>query len=70
VIARASPFPGFPPEAMDFLAGLKADNDRDWFATHRGTYEAAIRAPAEALVAVLSPELEAMSGLAVTPKIS
>jgi uncharacterized protein (TIGR02453 family) len=63
------PFPGFPPETMRFLAELKANNDRAWFADHREAYETAIRAPAEALVAALAPELAALSGRTVKPKI-
>lgn len=62
-------FPGFPPQAMRFLADLKANNDRVWFSAHRDVYEAAIRGPAEALIAALTPQLEAMSGEPVTPKI-
>lgn len=62
-------FPGFPRAAMTFLADLKANNDRAWFAAHREVYDAAIRRPAAALIEALRPELEAMSDEALSPKI-
>ncbi|HEX5262763.1 MAG TPA: DUF2461 domain-containing protein [Phenylobacterium sp.] len=62
-------FPGFPPEAMRFLADLRDHNDRDWFTTHRQTYEQAIKGPAEALLACLEPALASLTGAPVTGKI-
>jgi uncharacterized protein (TIGR02453 family) len=64
-----APFPGFPPDAMDFLAALKANNDRAWFAANRATYERAIRGPTEAFVAVITPRLEALAASPVTAKV-
>jgi uncharacterized protein (TIGR02453 family) len=64
-----APFPGFPPDAMDFLAALKANNDRTWFAANRATYERAIRGPTEAFVAVITPRLEALTATPVTAKV-
>jgi len=43
-------FEGFPTEATKFLAGLAANNNRDWFQAHRETYEQAVREPMKALV--------------------
>jgi uncharacterized protein (TIGR02453 family) len=43
-------FDGFPAEATTFLAGLAANNNRDWFQAHRDTYEQAVREPMKALV--------------------
>ena len=34
------PFPGFRPEAFQFLRALAAHNDRDWFKASKETYEA------------------------------
>ncbi|MEO5814416.1 MAG: DUF2461 domain-containing protein [Gemmatimonadaceae bacterium] len=57
-------FTGFRPAALGFLRSLKRNNDRDWFAKHRETYEAELRAPLGALVeemdvrlATLAPEI-------------
>ena len=62
-------FPGFPPEAMGFLADLRDHNDRDWFTAHRRTYDQAIKGPAEALLACLEPALASLTGASVTGKI-
>jgi uncharacterized protein (TIGR02453 family) len=48
-------FEGFPPDATQFLAGLAAHNNRDWFQTHRETYEQTVREPMKALVAEFAP---------------
>jgi len=50
--SAASPtrFEGFSPDATRFLAGLAANNNRDWFQAHRETYEQTVREPMKALV--------------------
>src|SRR5262245_55749499 len=62
-------FPGFPPETMTFLADLKANNTRDWFAAHRPVYEHAFLAPAEAFTQAIAAPLEALAGRPVSAKI-
>lgn len=62
-------FAGFPPHAQTFLTDLRAHNDRDWFAAHRATYDAAVRAPAEAFVAGMEPWLSALAGRPMNGKI-
>jgi uncharacterized protein (TIGR02453 family) len=42
-------FRGFPPEALEFLRDLEADNDRDWFKANRARYDDYLVAPAAAL---------------------
>jgi len=42
-------FKGFPPEALEFLAELEANNDRDWFKANRARYDEHLVAPARAL---------------------
>jgi uncharacterized protein (TIGR02453 family) len=42
-------FDGFPAEALEFLAELEANNDRDWFKANRGRYDELVVAPATAL---------------------
>jgi uncharacterized protein (TIGR02453 family) len=54
-----SAFTGFRPEAIDFLAELAANNDRDWFAPRKGDYERLLKGPMEALVAALAERLAA-----------
>jgi uncharacterized protein (TIGR02453 family) len=62
-------FPGFPPEAMGFLADLRDNNDRAWFAAHKTTYEQAIKGPSEHLLAALEPALAELTGRTVSGKI-
>lgn len=54
-----STFSGFRPEAIDFLADLAANNERDWFNPRKAEYERLLKAPFEALVAALAERLEA-----------
>ena len=42
-------FGGFPPEAIEFLRELEANNDRDWFKANRGRYEEHVVAPVKVL---------------------
>jgi len=32
-------FEGFRPELLEFLSGLKANNNREWFQQHRDDYD-------------------------------
>lgn len=58
----------FTPALFTFLGGLAANNDGDWFSAHREEFEAAVRAPALALIADLAEPLAAISGhLVVDP---
>jgi uncharacterized protein (TIGR02453 family) len=44
----------WPPEALEFLRELEANNDRDWFKANRGRYEECLLAPARELADKLS----------------
>ena len=50
----APAFTGFRPEAIQFLADLKDNNDRAWFQPRKADYERLLKAPLEALVAALA----------------
>jgi uncharacterized protein (TIGR02453 family) len=50
------PFPGFRPEAFEFLRGLKANNDRDWFNARKSVYEDELLWPMRCLVAEAGEE--------------
>jgi uncharacterized protein (TIGR02453 family) len=39
----------WPPEALEFLRELEANNDRDWFKANRARYDAHLLEPARAL---------------------
>lgn len=46
-------FRGFPLEALDFYAGLEADNSKTYWSAHKDVYESAVRGPMEQLLAAL-----------------
>jgi len=49
VSTRPAAFRGWPPEALEFLRELEANNDRDWFKANRARYDDQLVAPALAL---------------------
>jgi uncharacterized protein (TIGR02453 family) len=53
----ATPFAGFPGDAIDFFEGLEKHNNREWFLGHKDLYERACREPMKALVDELGPKL-------------
>jgi uncharacterized protein (TIGR02453 family) len=65
----APEFTGFTDETLGFLAGLKANNTRDWFNENRKAYEAAVKQPAEAFADIMAGELETLTGVAHKPKL-
>jgi uncharacterized protein (TIGR02453 family) len=44
----------WPPEAIEFLRELEANNDRDWFKANRGRYDSQLLEPARELAAELA----------------
>ena len=50
-------FTGFTVEGLDFLRGLAANNDRDWFADNRATYDNQLKPQLAALIAATSSEM-------------
>lgn len=52
-------FTGFTPETMDFLWGIRMNNNRDWFLQHKKQYTDTLYEPMKALgQAVFQPFLE------------
>ncbi|HXR27000.1 MAG TPA: DUF2461 domain-containing protein [Candidatus Baltobacteraceae bacterium] len=49
-------FPGFTPQALQFLVDLGQHNDRAWFQPRKAEYERLLKVPLEALCAALSAE--------------
>lgn len=50
-------FTGFPLETLAFLAGLRENNNKEWFAAHRADYDTSVEA-AKALVETVGPQLK------------
>lgn len=53
-------FAGFPPETLAFLAGIGANNNKDWFTTNRAGWDATVVAARE-FVETVGPGLRAIS---------
>jgi uncharacterized protein (TIGR02453 family) len=65
------PFGGFPREGTRFLARLKKNNNREWFATHKREYEELVKFPMQSLIASLREPLSKIAPeLDVDPKRS
>ncbi len=59
---EASTFPAFsgiPREACTFFADLAKNNNREWFQSHKATFERACHEPLKALTVALDPPLGA-----------
>ena len=63
-------FTGFTPEAIDFLWGIRMNNNRDWFQDHKQQYVHALYEPMKALGASLfQPFLESPGSLLKVSRI-
>ncbi|MCP5120127.1 MAG: DUF2461 domain-containing protein [bacterium] len=52
-----SGFPGFGKQALQFLRGLEANNNREWFQARKKHYEECLKAPMVTLVEAINREL-------------
>jgi uncharacterized protein (TIGR02453 family) len=57
-VSPAATFTGFSRDALQFLVDLALNNDRAWFQPRKAEYERLLKEPLEALIAVLSVELD------------
>src|SRR5579859_971227 len=63
-------FQGFSPDLLDFLAVLRRNNSREWFAAHRDQYELLLLEPARAFVLAMAERLpELGEGIHAEPKV-
>jgi uncharacterized protein (TIGR02453 family) len=60
-MAKASVRPAFGTELFSFLADLKANNNREWFAANKQRYEEQLLEPALAFIDAFAPRLEKIS---------
>jgi uncharacterized protein (TIGR02453 family) len=60
-MASAAKQASFGPELFSFLADLRANNDREWFAANRDRYEEHLLEPALAFIDSFAPRLEKIS---------
>jgi uncharacterized protein (TIGR02453 family) len=52
------PFEGFTTKAFQFLHGLKKNNTKQWFDSHRDEYETNLREPCRRLVETMALQIE------------
>lgn len=52
-----SPFPGFPPETLQFFRGLARNNRREWFLPRKPLFEEKVKEPMRQLVDALNVAL-------------
>ena len=66
-----APFSGFSEDTFDFLTGIAAHNDRDWFDAHRKHYKAHFVGAAQSFVVAMGERLQAMHpGILAEPKVN
>ncbi len=64
-------FKGFPKGCVKFLAELKQNNSREWFAEHKADFENQVMAPAKDFVFEMGKRLKALSaGIVADPRIN
>jgi uncharacterized protein (TIGR02453 family) len=62
-------FTGFPKEAIDFLAELENNNDREWFGWNKTRYRQSVETPANDFVSVMTSKMRPLIGGPVKGKI-
>jgi uncharacterized protein (TIGR02453 family) len=60
-VAEATKQASFTPELFAFLADLRANNNREWFAANKHRYEEHLLEPALAFIDAFAPRLEKIS---------
>lgn len=55
-------FQGFSPETIDFLWGIRFNNNREWFAEHKQDYETYLLKPMKALAAFVEQGFDGEDG--------
>lgn len=56
-------FQGFSPETIDFLWGIRFNNNREWFAAHKTEYQTFLYEPMKALSAEVASAFSEVDGL-------
>ena len=54
-------FNGFSKETVDFFNQLKENNNKEWFTSHKKTFEQVVMGPAKAFVMAMGERLRAIS---------
>ena len=70
-MSDVSKFRGFSKETVAFFRGLKRNNSRDWFESHREIYQIHVLEPAKAFVVAMGLRLKEISpDIVAAPKVN
>jgi uncharacterized protein (TIGR02453 family) len=70
-MAGGTVFSGFTKETVRFYTALRKNNNRDWFAANRETYERHVMAPARLFVAAMGERLRSIvPGIVAVPAVN
>ncbi|MEM9780635.1 MAG: DUF2461 family protein, partial [Pseudomonadota bacterium] len=64
-----APFNSFSPDALRFLAELKANNTKEWFVENRRPYEVNLKDPGRQFAAEMAEALGDLTGQIHSSKI-
>jgi uncharacterized protein (TIGR02453 family) len=56
-MAEVAAFSGFTKDTVRFFTGLRRNNNREWFAEHRETYDTKVMEPAKAFIVAMGERL-------------
>jgi len=70
-MSAIAPFSGFSDATFDFLGGVAANNDRDWFDAHRKDYKQHFVGAAQSFVVAMGARMAAtVPGLRAEPRVN
>lgn len=70
-MSDANAFTGFSKETVRFFTALRKNNNRDWFAANKGTYERRVIGPAKLFVTAMGERLRAIApGIVAVPAVN
>ena len=70
-MSDANGFTGFPKETVRFFTALRKNNNRDWFAANKETYERRVIEPAKLFVTAMGERLRTIvPGIVAVPAVN
>ena len=70
-MSDAPVFAGFSKEAVRFFTALRKNNNRDWFAANKETYERQVIEPAKLFIAAMGAKLKRLTpGIVAVPAVN
>jgi uncharacterized protein (TIGR02453 family) len=70
-MSDATVFSGFPKEAVRFFTALRRNNNRDWFAANKETYERRVIGPTKLFITAMGKRLKTIvPGIVAVPAVN